>query len=90
MGNRGLLSLKSRCDSIVLAGCYHKGENMEKRAVLFLRVKPELVPLLDAEAKKRDRSRTWLAEHVLELWLKRLESARERRAKPRRKGRRET
>ena len=34
----------------------------------------------EAEAERRGRSRNWMIEHVLELWLRRLETIRKAKA----------
>jgi predicted transcriptional regulator len=44
-----------------------------------MRMTPELVELLDAEAVRLDRSRTWVIAHAAELWVNRLQRDRERR-----------
>lgn len=46
----------------------------------LMRMSPEVIDALDAEAKRLDRSRTWVVEHACELWVRRLQRDRDRRA----------
>jgi predicted transcriptional regulator len=39
------------------------------RSYVTLRIDPDLLERIDTEAEARVVSRTWLIEHVMELWL---------------------
>ena len=48
---------------------------------VLMRMEPEVVAAIDAEAERLDRSRSWCVEHACNLWVKRLQRDRERRAR---------
>ena len=46
----------------------HK-KDMTERKTTTMRIRKDLFGLLDKEAAKRERSRTWLMEQILAQWL---------------------
>ena len=48
--------------------------------LFMMRMTPETVEMLDEEARRLDRSRTWVIEHACKLWVNRLRRERDRRA----------